>query len=317
MNLRTLLCAALLLTLPAACSDDSSSPCPPCGSGYVCNAATGACIPAASVCDPPCGPNTICAADNTCSCVGGLLDCNGDIGKAGGDGCECDSVCDGTSCRINPPQCKPNVVNDCGEATKFCDAASSACTACPSGKFNCDGTGDCEADVACGAGGCAIYGADSCPTQDQYCDAADETCKPCAAGTLNCNRGGGDCECTTTCDGNSCEKECTSTSGCDTSSYCDLGACKPCPAGRTNCDGKGACECEGTCDGIACQGNRLCDYYDQDVCGGVDTKWCYKNACQDCSSGRFNCNGTMGCECDSAGCNGDQCAGNCSGGECP
>ncbi len=110
---------------------------------------------------------------------------------------------------------------------------------------------------------------------------------------------------------------CTFEVGCgDTSKWCDTGKCVACAAGKANCDGKGQCECDGTCNGATCSGTKSCDYYDQNVCGGDNTKWCWQNACTGCSAGFFNCNGTKGCECDSAGCNGAACAGKCSGGEC-
>jgi hypothetical protein len=214
--------------------------------------------------------------------------------------------------------CKPSVVNDCGNKTMYCQS-DNTCGACPGGKYNCDGIQDCESDTDCTPDGtCDIYGTKTCGSQSQYCDDATKTCKPCPTGTYNCSQSGGDCECTSGCDGQFCKKECTIDVGCgDSSKYCDMGQCMPCPAGQANCDGKGTCECTGTCDGTACTGTKACDYTDTNACGGDTSQWCYENQCKPCTSGFYNCNNTKGCECDSAGCNGTACAGKCMGGECP
>lgn len=214
--------------------------------------------------------------------------------------------------------CKPSVVNSCTDKLRYCEANTSICKACPAGMFNCDGINDCESPTDCASGGCELFGAKTCGSQNRYCDVASSTCKPCASGTSNCSLNGGDCECTTGCDGTSCKTECKAATGCtDTSKYCDFGTCKPCPAGKFNCNNKDDCECSGGCNGTICKGSTTCDYSDADVCGGDTTQWCWQGKCQACSTGWFNCNKTKGCECDSAGCNGAACAGTCSGGECP
>jgi hypothetical protein len=197
----------------------------------------------------------------------------------------------------------------------FCQ--NGTCSRCLEGNFNCDGTQDCESSTPCLPDGkCEEFGANTCGSQSQYCE--NEACTPCPAGTYNCDTKGGDCECTTGCDGTFCKQECTFETGCnDNTKYCDYGTCTPCPAGTFNCNGSGDCECSDGCDGTSCTGATACDYYDQNVCGGDNTQWCYENQCQSCTGGYFNCNGTKGCECDSQGCNGAQCAGQCSGGECP
>jgi len=266
-------------------------------------------------CTPACGPNATCRADATCACAPGWNDCDGDLGQ-GGDGCECSGDCNGASCSI-VQSCKPETLNACGNSSMYCKADH--CAPCRSGSYNCDGVQDCESNQPCLPDGkCELYGSKSCGSQSQYCDSASGSCKPCMSGTYNCDTSGGSCECTTGCDGTSCKSECTFETGCnDNTKYCDLGSCKPCPTGKYNCDGKGSCECSDGCNGTACAGARACDYYDQNVCGGDSSQWCSNNNCIACTSGYFNCNGTQGCECDSQGCNGTQCAGKCSGGECP
>lgn len=301
LGLTMVFASILTLALVVACSDDDSKPTPD-GGG----------------CATACGPNASCAAA-LCACAAGWSDCNGDIGKAGGDGCECSQACNGAVCGSAPTTCKPSVVNDCQDKQRFCDRTAGSCKPCPAGKYNCDGVDECESSTDCSAGGCELFGAKTCGSQSTYCDAATKTCKPCASGTYNCSLNGGDCECTVGCDGTACKKECTAAAGCnDTSKFCDFGSCKACPTGTFNCNNKDDCECTGTgCDGTACKGTTTCDYSDANVCGGDTSKWCWQGACKACTTGWFNCNTTKGCECDSQGCNGAVCAGSCSGGECP
>ena len=141
---------------------------------------------------------------------------------------------------------------------------------------------------------------------DAHCGTGGVACDDCAARGQSCGPTG-------------CRAQCSFETGCaDSTKYCDFGKCVACPSGRLNCDGPGECECEGTgCAGTSCRGVTSCDYYDVSVCGGDTRKWCWQNACTDCSAGSFNCNKTKGCECDSAGCSGSSCAGKCLGGECP
>jgi hypothetical protein len=198
----------------------------------------------------------------------------------------------------------------------YCDVDT--CKRCPTGTYNCDGVQECESDTPCGTETCELFGSNTCGSQSRYCDETTKTCMDCPAGSYNCNQAGGDCECTTGCDGTSCSTDCTAEIGCgDTSLYCDFGTCTPCPTGKANCNQKGDCECIGICDGTTCRGEETCDYYDTNVCGGDKSLWCYEGECTSCTGGYFNCNGTEGCECDSAGCNGTSCAGQCLGGECP
>lgn len=270
----SLLIVALLSAALLGCSDDAASPCPPCGAGTVCNAATGRC----DVVSPDA------------------------------------AVSDGLS--VDSGSCSATTLNACGDSRRYCTPRGS-CDDCPAGRWNCDGTGDCEATEDCASSGCDPFGSKTCGSSDQYCD-TNSQCQPCAAGTQNCDLSGGSCECTSGCDGPKCKKECERATGCgDVTEFCEIGACKPCPAGKFNCNGADDCECEGGCDGTACKGAQSCDFSDTDVCGGDTSKWCSKNACTSCSTGFFNCNKTKGCECDKAGCNGTACAGKCFGSECP
>ena len=180
--------------------------------------------------------------------------------------------------------------------------------------------------ASCSSGCCTATG--SCATGDQptACGASGAPCVACGAGQSCVNHacsGGGQKDART--DSRADSKSgsdlpagsCTFEVGCgDNTKWCDAGKCVACATGKFNCDGPGQCECDGGCNGTTCTGTKSCDYYDLNVCGGDNTKWCWQNACTSCTSGFFNCNGTKGCECDSAGCNGAACAGKCSGGEC-
>ena len=66
-------------------------------------------------------------------------------------------------------------------------------------------------------------------------------------------------------------------------------------------------------DAQACSDGPICDYYDQDVCGGVSNLWCYNGECKKCTSGFSNCDGTKGCECEGYCGVGDVC---CKPGDC-
>ncbi len=95
--------------------------------------------------------------------------------------------------------------------------------------------------------------------------------------------------------------------GGDHGQWCDFGTCKPCPAGKLNCNLTDSCECSTACEGNKCRGAAACDYSDPPpVCGGDQTRWCYLNQCESCTSGYWNCDGTAGCEC-AKGCDGTKC----------
>lgn len=309
--------------LVAGCSEDSSS-CPTCPAGEVCNESTGKCgAPAAdaqvnvNVCQDLCGLNTDCTSDQDCRCKKGWNDCNTDISKTGGDGCECSQECVGTACGTGKRDCEPTIYNSCGDKNLYCKGTT--CAKCE-GMYNCDGIDTCEESEPCAKDGCEIFGNKACGSQSQYCDDESGKCLECEEGTYNCSANGGDCECKNGCDGSSCLDICQFDQGCDDGHFCDIGDCIPCPTGTKNCEGKGWCECTGTCNGALCVGDRACDYYDEGVCGGDNTNWCYENVCKLCAEDSpgtsFNCNGTKGCECDEQGCDGTACKGKCTGGEC-
>ena len=183
---------------------------------------------------------------------------------------------------------------------------------CPGDSSTPDSKGSTDRQIAveatCGpgtcSGGCCAGATCVIPPNDAHCGTGGVACDDCAARGQSCGATG-------------CKAGCSYESGCgDSTKYCDVGKCVACPAGRLNCDGPGHCECEGSCAGASCRGVTSCDYYDTSVCGGDTKQWCWQNACTSCSSG-FNCNKTKGCECDAAGCSGNECAGKCLGGECP
>jgi hypothetical protein len=189
-------------------------------------------------------------------------------------------------------------------ATYACGSGGAKCVDCGRTGGTCSGgkcVGGCNATTC--SSGCCDGATCVSPVTDTRCGGGGSTCESCLAKGLICA-------------GSKCAECSFDAPGCADTKYCDVGTCVACPAGRRNCDGKGQCECEGTCSGTSCTGTTSCDYYDKTVCGGDTTKWCWNNACIACSSG-FNCNKTKGCECDAKGCNGDACAGSCSGGECP
>lgn len=321
-------CAAVL----AACASSSESPCPPCQTGYVCDPQQKRCVAQTPTgCNPACGTNSTCKPTNACGCNAGYSDCNGDLGQASSDGCECQGTCNGAAC-ASSAGCSPNTLRDCGDATRYCNIDK--CADCPAGSYNCDGTKECEATEPCGSGGCDSIGANACGLSTQYCDDATKTCKDCPSGTFNCDLNGTECDCKTACEGTSCKSECNGADGCDDiTKYCDMGKCKACPANQFNCDNKESCECSAGCNGTACQGQTSCQYKDQDPCGGDQSLWCWDGGasgvgeCTSCSNGFFNCNLTWGCECAKTGsggctdaadcCDGRQCRYICSGGECP
>lgn len=231
----------------------------------------------------------------------------------------------------------PMTENDhCGACGNSCGAAAS----CSAGVCECgEGANDCNGDIGTtGSDGCECVGtcdgqqcvvtecdvdtAFSCSNDDgTVCNAGQ--CETCDAGTTNCDGlGSNGCECTLPCDNGECPAcDYDVAGGCngDTSMWCSSGTCTACEAGKTNCDTRGTCECAADCDDGMCTA-LACTYDQEDACNGDDSMWCSTIAmdtCTPCSEGFFNCNNTAGCECDAAGCNGQVCAGQCFGGECP
>ncbi len=96
------------------------------------------------------------------------------------------------------------------------------------------------------------------------------------------------------------------------------GGSNDCPAGQTACGSRcvatstdpnncGLCARQsltGVCVGGTCQPE--CTYDDLNACGGDKQKWCANGYCQPCANGRFNCDNTRGCECET-GCDNDRC----------
>ncbi len=63
----------------------------------------------------------------------------------------------------------------------------------------------------------------------------------------------------------------------------------------------------GLCSGGVCQAStKECEYYQENVCGGDQAMWCGSGSCVPCANGRFNCDRTGGCECET-GCDNDRC----------
>ena len=183
-DLTAMVAFALLL---GGCSTSSSSgpkSCPPCGAGLVCDSASGRCV---SQNAGNCGANAS-ASTGVCQCNSGFSDCNNDREVAGGDGCECSGVCQGTSCST----CN-DVTNRCPGTGSYCN--SGKCEVCPSGSYNCDGLGSCEETTPC-AGSCSATSANACGGASSFCDQG--SCRPCAVNTYNCD-GISVCESSTPC----------------------------------------------------------------------------------------------------------------------
>lgn len=230
------LCWVALCTLLGACSDDPAAP-PTTDS-------------APATCQPSCGAHAICRSDLTCACTSGWLDCNGDLATTGGNGCECNTRCNGAVCAA-APSCSTTEYGVCGSDAMYC--AGDGCAVCPTGKANCDGVGDCEGTSPCFRE-CTNTG--GCGDTTKFCDFGK--CKACAAGTYNCDLIG-DCECTGTCGGTVCR----GTTACDyldqdacggdTTQWCYQGECRPCSSGF-NCNNTKGCEC----DSAGCAANKTC-----------------------------------------------------------
>jgi hypothetical protein len=180
-----------------SCSDDQGAgPCPPCAEGMVCDDATATCVPDTS-CAAACGANTFCGNDGSCACKVGWGDCNGNLGQAGSDGCECPQDCTGGSCK--PIQCLPNTANACGNDQMFC--SQNICTSCLATTYNCDGVNDCESFQPCQSQSCDPLVPNACGSNTRHCKGG--MCSMCQANTFNCD-GVQDCECNAGCTGNTC-----------------------------------------------------------------------------------------------------------------
>lgn len=88
----------------------------------------------------------------------------------------CPSVNQVVGCAI--PTCNATT---CGGNQQYCN--QNQCDHCPSGRFNCDGTGGCESATACGAA--ATCTATNCTGTDKRC--VGNQCTTCAANTYSCD----------------------------------------------------------------------------------------------------------------------------------
>src|SRR5512143_2881786 len=127
-----LISCGLVALLCVACSD--SSKCPSCGAGLVCDETTGTCVPGGTCTATSCGANATCDADGQCRCKLAWSDCNGDMGQAGGNGCECNNACAGTIC--GQQSCSATTPRSCGQSTSYC--MNGICSPCGT-TYNCDG----------------------------------------------------------------------------------------------------------------------------------------------------------------------------------
>lgn len=207
---RTPIAATFLAALVtgAACSEQQAADCP---TGYA-RDATGRCCAPQGTCigDPAqqCGANALRVA-GTCVCSTPWQDCDGDLGGAGGNGCECNGECAGTQCNA-PTGCSPTTPGTCSRPHSTCDPVTKACQSCPPGGYDCDGLGGngCESnDATCGAGGCSPTARGACAMESQYCDPETRRCVPCPGSAFNCDRTG-QCESPTACDATVCEQDC-------------------------------------------------------------------------------------------------------------
>ena len=151
-------CPAELATCGATCTDTRRDPnnCGGCG----------------IVCRTPGNGVPVCA-DGVCAaiCVAGYDDCNGDIGIAGGDGCETDILADTGSCGA----CG-NVCPVPASATSFCVGGGCGINcAADRGDCNLDMVDGCETNLRTTAncGGCGVQcpGASIC-SNDGFCEPA-------------------------------------------------------------------------------------------------------------------------------------------------
>lgn len=177
-----------------------------------------------------CGVNALCVG-GLCLCADPWKNCNG----LDSDGCECETDCDGTSCKPGNPTACATVT--CG-SNQVCANGKCLCT----GDFaNCNGLDsdgcECASSQPCVSGMCI----------DCVAECANRECGPnpqsACAGT--CGTGCGDLACnesTGKCYG--CDPQVSGWCG-DTLQYCPGldQVCQPCPTGLINCDLKQSCEC--------------------------------------------------------------------------
>ncbi|MCA9661347.1 MAG: hypothetical protein KC486_23610 [Myxococcales bacterium] len=285
------------------CPQDCGT-CESCGDG-MCGAdeSCGSCPADCGDCPASCG-NGQCDGGETCS------NCPGDCGMCAafcGDGqCNGGETCGSCAadCGVCPPTCGDGQCTggeNCGNCEADCGACPESCgdAQCNNGET----CGTCPADCGvcppmCGDGQC--NGNETCGTCEQDCGACPDPC-------VNANSG----------DGWYCGKNIggintvlyTCAGGKTTNTQSCAYGCAGCPPGEPD-----VCkDYLGQDDAQACSDGPICDYYDQDVCGGVSNLWCYNGECKKCTSGFSNCDGTKGCECEGYCGVGDVC---CKPGDC-
>jgi hypothetical protein len=202
-------------------------------------------------CRATCGPNTTCdVAGANCACLPAWLDCNADLGRPGGDGCECQGDCEQCGSAI---ACNPGELRVCQDNRRFCEAFSRVCRSCPSGMYDCDGlsSNECEAARPCeGQIVCDPERVGSCDADDLYCDPPVKLCRECPLGKRDCDgEAENGCETSRLCQELPCDPRQVSSCGSE-QLYCDTvrADCYPCANGMSNCDGVGGCESSIPCE---------------------------------------------------------------------
>lgn len=262
-------------------------------------------------CGGLCGVNATCvSASAVCACDLGWSDCNGDIGRSGGNGCECDSSCD--ICNGSPDNCSPGLQGACGTDRRYCDSFAKTCRDCAVGRYDCDGLGGngCESATACGGTGCDPQNTSACPSQAQYCDSTELECTLCPLDFYDCDGYGFNrCESRRACDFEPCSV--SSKTACSGEGYyCDQfsGECERCGTNTWNCDGIGGCESSTGCDVVSCDSACFGDY---------ECVKDYDGSCVECLRDS-HCDsivnpGTLGPRCRSKECTCDNSIPDCSG----
>ena len=279
----------------------------PCGAGQSC--CGGGCVDLAGdvnncgACGHACGANTTCNA-GVCGCANPTVngDCNGDLGHAGGNGCETNLQTDANFCGSCAQSCLDEHV-----ATGSCSAGACVIGTCETLYADCTGgaANGCETSIST-VGNCGMCGhACSVMNADAQCIVAGTTA---SCGYGMCMGPFGNCDtnpmngCETslhqvaTCGG--CGTNCTSVVQ-NATATCPSGTCdySGCAAGASDCDGNrgngcelySAAHCGPSCtvctssiqnaSGATCTGGGTCDY---GACNGSTS---------DCDGNRAN-----GCE---------------------
>jgi hypothetical protein len=268
----------------------------PCGTGQTC--CGGQCVDLATdvnhcgSCARQCGGRTSCTA-GTCGCDNPTLhgDCNGDIGRAGGNGCETDLQTDASHCGTCAQSCVIQHV-----ASGVCTAGACVINTCQPLWDDCDrvSSNGCETDLS----------------QTNHCGACSTVCTPMNA-TASCAVAGTTATCSyTSCTGNFGDCDGNRVNGCETSLRLvgTCGACgTSCTVNEVNATGP-MCTMAGACDYGACTGSFSdCD---GNRTNGCETAWSSTRcggACTNCTTAAAHASGqscTAGGTCDYTACSG-------------